>query len=462
MSDRGIAIIDIGATNSKVILFGADLKEVDKRVAPTVHVDEAPYKHLDVDALMTFIRNSLIEFDQKLAIDKISVSAFGATVACLDDEGSLALPIMDYLAEPPSEIDEAYEKVAPPFAEVFSNTSPSALTLGKQLFWLETAFSEEFSRVTSIVPFSAFIGHELGGTPAMEISNLGVFTHLIDVESNTYSSLVKAQGWDKKFPAIKRAWDRIGSFQPEGFNGTGDILCGIHDSNANWLRYLSGHSGAFTLLSTGTFVIGFDSETELSRLDPNTDVFSFTDIFGNPVACSRFYGGYEFNQLLDGIDPTAATEEAIGRLIADQVFALPAFSDTGGPIADCGNKGRIVGPFVETPENRASVATLYIALMVDAQLDSLQSKGDIVIDGPFAQNKLLCGLLGQLRPGQKILTSELRDGTVMGALVLSQMDNDGNMPSLPIGMIQQEVGQLVDILNYRAQWRATLEDRDEQ
>lgn len=206
-------------------------------------------------------------------------------------------------------------------------------------------------------------------------------------------------------------------------------------------------------------MIGFDSETELSRLDPNTDVFSFTDIFGNSVACSRFYGGYEFNQILDGVDPTAATQQAIGRLVEDRVFALPAFSDTGGPIADCGNKGTIVGPFVETPENRASIATLYIALMVDAQLESLQSKSDIVIDGPFAQNQLLCGLLGQLRPGQKILTSELRDGTVMGVLVLSQMDKDGNMPTLPIGMIQQDVGQYDDLFEYRAQWRSTLEAR---
>ncbi|WP_136443746.1 FGGY-family carbohydrate kinase [Pacificoceanicola onchidii] len=456
MSKTGIAVIDVGATNSKVILFDDALNEIDSRKVPTVHMGGPPYTHLDDASLMAFATDALVELDRKLPIDTISISAFGATVACLDGQGQLTTPVMDYLAEAPAELDAEFAKITPPFSEVFSNTSPCALTIGKQLFWLETLYPDAFARTETILPWSAYIGYRLGGRPAMEISNLGVFTHLLDVKSSAYSSLVTSRGWDKKFPEILPAWQVIGQYKPEGFRGRGDILCGIHDSNANWLRYLSGHEGSFTLLSTGTFVIGFDSDTELDDLNPDTDVFSFTDIFAKPVACSRFYGGYEFEKVLDGVAPTKASAEGIAAIIAGGVFALPAFSDTGGPIADRGNRGQIIGDFTEGEVARASLATLYAALMINELLDTLGSTSDIIIDGPFAQNTLVAGIIGQLRPGQKILASELRDGTAMGAAILGQMKGGGTVPSLPIPMKPCAASAFDGLSQYRDSWHAHI------
>jgi sugar (pentulose or hexulose) kinase len=456
MVERGIAVIDVGATNSKVILFDQDLNEIDNRKVRTVHNDIQPYLQLDDAALIEFVTGALKELDAQLPIDTISISAFGATVACLDGAGALVLPVMDYLSPIPEEVEAAYEQVAPPFSEVFSNTSPSALTVGKQLFWLETEFPGEFARVEAIVPWSAYIGMRLGGRPSMEVSNLGVFTHLLDVKNVTYSSLVTSRGWDRKFAPIRPAWEVIGAFRPDGFNGKGEILCGIHDSNANWLRYLSGHEGAFSLLSTGTFVIGFDSDTRLDDLNPDTDVFSFTNIFGKPVACSRFYGGYEFEKLLNGADPTLASAEGISEIIARGVFALPAFSDTGGPIAGRGNKGCIVGDFEDIPEARASLATLYAALMINELLDTLVSRSDIIIDGPFAQNALVAGMIGQLRGTQKILASQLREGTAVGAGILGRMKGDAEMPRLPIPMKICEHTSFDGLTQYRAAWKQKI------
>ena len=80
-----------------------------------------------------------------LPVDVIVPCAHGSALALLDEAGALALPVMDYLAEPPAEIVAAYREIAPPFAEVFCPVNPMALTLGLQLFWQETAFPEDFA-----------------------------------------------------------------------------------------------------------------------------------------------------------------------------------------------------------------------------------------------------------------------------------------------------------------------------
>lgn len=456
MSNTGIAVVDVGATNSKVILFDQALNEVASRKVPTLHKDGPPYLHIDDATLIGFVIEALKELDTILPIDTISVSAFGATVACLGTSGDLVLPVMDYLAETPAAVDAEYAEIAPPFSEVFAPTSPGALTVGKQLYWLETRFPKAFAQIVSIIPLSAYIGFRLGGAPAMEVSNLGVFTHLLDVKSGSYSNLVLSRHWDQKFAQVRQAWDVIGTFRPAGFRGKGDILCGIHDSNANWLRYLSGHAGPFTLLSTGTFVIGFDSETNLDGLNPDTDAFSFTDIFGNPIACSRFYGGYEFEKLLNGVPPDLATADGISEIIANGIFALPAFSDTGGPIENRGNKGRVIGDFVDTPVLQASLATLYSALMINELLESLGSTSDIIIDGPFARNTLISGIIGQLRGSQKIQASQLLEGTAIGAAILGLMKGTGQMTHVPIPMKTSAASEIAGLEGYQFAWKQKI------
>ncbi|MCU0905208.1 MAG: FGGY family carbohydrate kinase [Tabrizicola sp.] len=450
MMHEHIAVVDVGATNTRVVLLDHDLREVASRKTETRHLPGPPYLHIDSESLLAFVRGAIVELDSIQPVGTISVSAFGATIACLDRDSALVLPVMDYLAEAPTDVDAGYAGIAPPFLEVFSVTSPGALTLAKQLFWLETIYPEAFTRIATVLPWSGYIAHRLGGGLANEVSNLGVFTHLLEVKTGNWSSLVRARGWDRLFPPRRAAWEVIGTFP--GLRGKGEILTGIHDSNANWLRYMAGQGGNFTLVSTGTFVIGLDSGGDLAGLDPDCDTFSFTDIFGRPVACARFYGGYELNKLLDGVPVAAASLAGLAAIIAKGSFALPAFSDTGGPIANRGKRGRIVGAAVGSPELRASLAILYYALMVDRMLDSLRSGATILIDGPAAQSPLIPGLIAALRPGQPVLTSAQSEGTTLGAGVLARMKGTGQLPRLATTLIPQQALTLAGLHSYRDRW----------
>jgi sugar (pentulose or hexulose) kinase len=455
---RGIAVVDIGATNSKVVLFDSLLAEIDSRKTETVHRAGPPYRHIDAQRIVAFAIGAIGELDRVLPVDVIVVSACGSTLACVDEKGELATPVMDYLAEPPAGIAEGYAKIAPPFAETFCNTWPAALSLGRQLYWLETAFPEAFARARSIMTWSQYLAFRLGGRQTCEVSTLGAFSQLLDVLKGDFSSIARQRGWADRFAPLTRAWEDIGElkreFRPPAFSGRGRILCGVHDSDANYLRYLAAGFSELALLSTGTFVVAFESQTDVHRLDSNRETFSYTNVFGRPLGCCGFFGGLEFDKLLAGASPSGASAKDIEAIIAHEVFALPSFSDSDGPVAGSGNRGRIEGPFTGDPGQRASLATLYTALMMSEALDAVESCSPIVIDGPFSRNDLLCSLLAALRPRQHVASTLLQEGTAAGAAVLALMNQAGDLPARQVELAPHEPGAFADLGAYQSKWQA--------
>ena len=130
-------------------------------------------------------------------------------------------------------------------------------------------FPEHFARVATILPWIQYVSFLLSGARVVEISSLSCQSQLVDVKAQTYSSLVRGRGWERLFPPMARAWDAVGSlkaqFRGRNFRGDGKVLAGVHDSNANYLRYLAAGLGSFTLLSTGTWIIGFDTDAQHRR-----------------------------------------------------------------------------------------------------------------------------------------------------------------------------------------------------
>lgn len=453
---RGIAVTDIGASNSKIVLFDADLKPVAERKTASRHGPPPPYLRLDPEPLARFLAAALPELDRILPIDIIVPCAHGAALACLNKQGALALPVMDYLAEPPPEIVAQYRTVEPPFSEVFCPVLPAGLTCAIQLFWQQTAFAEKFAAVSDIMPWVQYVTFMLSGVRICEITGLASHSQLIDVKRNEYSSLSRRQGWDKLFAPRRNAWEIAGPLKPEfrggQFQGRGEVLAGIHDSNANYLRYLAAGMGDFTLLSSGTWIIGFDTSADLDALTQDRDTVTNTDILGRPVACFRFFGGREYEIVAEGAPAEAASVAAVARLIARGTFALPSFTDSGGPMPGTGNKGRVTRPKPESEEERSSLAALYCALMSDQSLAAINSAGALIVDGPFAKNETYLAVLAALRPNQPLHASQLRDGTTAGAAILALMVESGTIPSRGLALDRIEVSNIAGLEDYAKQW----------
>jgi sugar (pentulose or hexulose) kinase len=451
---RGIAVADVGYTHTKLILLSDELEILAERKIASPHRKGLNYSEIDAELMLQFFAQELPELDRIAPIDVVVTSAHGACIAALDGDGRLTVPLMDYMSQPPPEIVAAYTKACPSYNETSSPQLPVALLHAMQLFWQQRILPEEFARTQTILPLMQYVAHRLGGRAVTEISSMGCQTHLLDMNSFEPSSLARAEGWGSKFAPRAKAWESIGTLKPEfrgaAFNGKGTILAGIHDSNANYLRYLAAGVRDFTLLSTGTWIIGFDTGADIRGLDPAKDIVANMDVFGRRVASCRFFGGREFEIVSGGADGSLASLDTVREIVTKGVMTLPSFTESGGPLPGTGNRGRITAKLT-TDVERASLASLYCALMVSESLDAIQSKADIIVDGPFAKNHVFLACLAALRPAQCVKASDLRDGTAAGAACLALMP-DGVLPRIHIDM-SEIAPAAIDLAIYQAQWR---------
>lgn len=455
-SNGGIVVIDAGTTHSKAFLFTRTGQPVRSVKTASARLPDAPYHAIDPEPLIAFARHAIAAFSADMPVDDIVCCAHGSGFALLDADGALALPIMMYEADPPAAIKTAYDAMAPDFSEVFAPTNPMALTVTRQLLWQEAAFPDAFARVRRVVPWGQYVAFRLGAEPVSEVTALGAQTHLWDVRGRRFSSIVRERGWEPLFAPLRRAWDIIGTLDPGAgappVNGLGRLRAGVHDSNANYLLYRAAGLDRFTLLSTGTWIIGFDGGIDLDTLNPDHDLATNTDVFGDPVACCRFMGGREFECIAGEADPGPDPLAAVRRLIADGVMALPSFTESGGPLPGTGGKGRIESSRPLDAAERFALAGLYTALMTDLSLTALGSTSPIVVDGPFAQNPLYLGTLAALRPGQSVSASTIADGTAHGAALLARFEQD-RPPSSAFDPAVAEPIDIPGLAAYAAQWR---------
>ena len=106
----------------------------------------------------------------------------------------------------------------------------------------------------------------------------------------------------------------------------------------------------------------------LHRLDAARDMLANVDVNGDAVACARFMGGREYARLceLTGSDPGEPVTLAQLQATVDAgVLALPDFSGGSGPLH--GTEGRVTA----VPQYGAALATLYLALMIELELELL-------------------------------------------------------------------------------------------
>lgn len=456
-SPRGIAVVDVGYTNTKIALFSPDGEMLAERKAASRHLAAPPYPHIDPAPMVALCQTAFPELDQILPIDAVVPCAHGAAMACLDAEGNLALPVMDYTSEPPPDIVAEYQKIMPGFEEALCPLLPMALTHGLQLYWQQRMWPDAFARVVTILPWIQYVGFRLSGVPVTEISSMACQTHLLDIRAQAPSGMARALGWDRLFPRMAKAWEAIGTLRPaftgSAFRGRGHVLGGVHDSTANFMRYVCAGLDRFTLVSTGTWSISFDPSTSIDVLDPARDTNTNTDVLGRNVCCSRFFGGREFEAVAAGAPAEAATLACVADLLRRGTYAVPSFTMTSGPVPRSLGKGFVKGPPATGETERASLAALYCAQMVSEQLDAITSKDEIIVDGPFSQNTVLLAVLAQLRTGQAVKASALRDGTTAGAAALALIDN-GRLPNIALKLAGVKAADIAGLGAYHERWRA--------
>ena len=156
--------------------------------------------------------DSLEVFYDEAGVRHTIVTAHGCTFALIRNE-KLALPILDYENEPPTEINKEFDNIKPSFSETYTPRLPMGLNYAVHIFWRQKKFPEIFEECDSILSLPQYWGWKFTGKKVSEISYIGCHSYLWSPKRNEPSSLTKKKGWDKKFPKFKRAGEFLGSLE---------------------------------------------------------------------------------------------------------------------------------------------------------------------------------------------------------------------------------------------------------
>ena len=278
----------------------------------SVNHEGPPYRSIDPAPLVALCRTALSELDAILPIDVVVPCAHGAALACLAADGSLALPVMDYTAEPPADIIADYREDRAavrggfrPAAAHGAHPRPAALLAAAGIS------CRHLRRIRTVVPWIQYVAYLLSGKLVTEISGMSCQSQLMNVRTTRCRHWLTARAGTGCFHPLPKRGTSSATCEPEfrgaNFRGEGRVLAGVHDSNANYLRYLAAGRRNSLCFPPAPGSSALIREARVETLNREKDMVSNTDVFGKLVACCRFFGGKEFEVLGAGASGDVAS-----------------------------------------------------------------------------------------------------------------------------------------------------------
>jgi L-fuculokinase len=452
VNDGLIAALDVGKTHTRVgFIDPARCAEVWSARRTNHSAPSALGLQLDVVGIEQWLTEALRTAPGRDRVRWVVPVAHGAAVVLIAEDGRvLAAP--DYEDPRFESVNADYEPERDAFTRSYSPPMPLGLNVGRQLYYLEQREPELFAQVAHILTYPQFWAWRFSGVLATEVTSLGCHSDLWLPQAHAFSELALRRRWTLLFPSMRSADEPLGRAagplsRAAQLSPDCVIACGIHDSNASYLRYLlERRSQAFAVISSGTWTVAMANQTPLNRLRVERDMSGNVDAFGSPVATARFMGGREYEAIARTKElPTlAGLREVLGR----DAMALPAFAP-GGPCA--GTIGRVVNGEGLSDGGRAALASLYVALVCDLLLESL-GVGDCeaIVDGPLASNPVFTPVLARLRPRDRVLP-DTRAGDCGTVCYLA------GLPVVGVSLEEPVRGVELDGLDrYRTRWRSLM------
>jgi sugar (pentulose or hexulose) kinase len=452
-----VAVLDIGKTNVKLSAADAAGAILETLSTPNLAHPGPPYRHHDLATLEHWVIGALADLGRRHAITAIVPCGHGSGGVLVDQAGPV-IPMIDYEDEPPAAVTTLYRSLAGSYRERGSPIMLAASHLARQLLWLETGWPDAVRRAQWFLGLPQYWAWRLCGTAAAEFSTLGAQSHLWNVPERRYAAIVAARGWRRLLPPLAPAWATLGHLKPALAQRTAlpadtRVLCGIHDSSANFYRYQAAGLHGLTVISTGTWIVALSDETPPDALDEARGMTCNADPSGAPLAGALCMGGREFS-LIAGEQPAGAKADAavVAGLVARGTLPVPCFGYEDGLLPGRAHRGFIAGPPPETAADRRALALLAAVLLTDLLLDALGSAGTVVLDGTFAGDPLYPAVLAALRPAQRILFNLDSYGVAAGAALLA--GHASRTAPVPVALQTPPALHITPLARYRASWHA--------
>jgi len=461
MADDLTLVLDIGKSHAKLLMLDAAGAVVEEhgRANRSVVAPQG-YLALDVAGLTQWLTATLAASTATRRCTRAIASTHGAAFVALDDAG-LAWEPIDYEFDGYAALDGSYRSERDDFAATLAPDLPAGLNAARQLHWLQQRHPGAWARTRCLLPYPQYWAWWLSGVAATEVSSLGCHTQLWRPRERAFSRFAQAHGWAALFDPQRPAWEVLGPVRPARVRDTGlpahcAVHVGVHDSNACLARYLIGRE-RMTLVSSGTWIVVMAPDAPVTALDPRRDMLANVSVHGDAIATARFMGGREFALLCGGAAPEHASLEALAELLRDEVQALPAFVQAGGPFpAGTGvvlRRGAPIDPATLGAAQRATLAALYCAQMTASLIERLGAAAPVVIEGPFAANLVYRQALAAWLPSDQLrIGDDPVEGTARGAWLLTHPGGVDGAPMRPLDPVRVDAVLVQELLRHRQRW----------
>ena len=500
--EKAVAIIDIGMTNKKVVLYGEnlELRAIEKRSFEPVIVDGMETH--DLGGMEDWFFATLRKYSRDFDIGALAVCTHGATFVCVDAAGNPVVPCVYYTHEPGPEFQERFYAMAgePDLLQAATGTPrfSALINPAKGLFLAKELYSEAFAAADLVLPYPQYWGMRLTGRAGVEGTYIGCHTYLYDWNRGSYSRVAEKLGVSSKLPfPLKNSWEALGTLLPDvaercGLSPSTLVAMGIHDSNASLLPYLAKDYGTeFIVNSTGTWCVlmhpqehfGF-SPDEIGKV-----VFFNRSAYNMPVKTAIFLGGKEYEVWTGlfktdvasgagrGAEPDSRKDAALYAAILRErsAFILPEIVPGSGQFpgsipqaVEDGIRYHLQGieagaarpAFLGDPAKAKAVLNLSLALQTIVALEraGLADGQNIFTEGGFRNNHEYNAILAAALPRNSVFLTDMDEATSFGAALTALAALRGATPSdlsglFSIGRVSAApMPGLAGFEGYRKEW----------
>ena len=386
---NNIAILDIGKTHAKVILFDANkMEELVMYQTKNNILNDDIYPHYDVESLKKFFITSLQQIAKSFDVNSIFTSTHGACIALMS-KGVLVLPVLDYEFDGPEQYNNEYNDIRPKFKQTGSPRMDLGLNLGAQLFWQKNNFPDQFAKVDEILFWPQYWSFWLSGIASSEISYASSHSDLWDIRQNKFIDLTIFGLSPKiKYPPLMSASTILGPLRKDLVKQTGlpeniPVYCGAHDSSVSLISASFNHDLPCTILSTGTWITIFALGSDKIDIPEQPGLMISCDCFGHLVPNFRFPAGKIYGNLLN--DSSELSENKLNLTSSD--INLIDFENA--------DKAKLIDKKLKKiidikNLNRKSLEVIISEVIANKTLSgikTIEAQGSIICSGSFANNQ---------------------------------------------------------------------------
>jgi L-fuculokinase len=472
-----IAILDVGKTNKKLLLFDEQYRVVwERSVAFDSATDEDGETCEDLGRLTSWIRESLAMASAltDFSVRAVNFSAYGASFVHLGEDGQPVSPLYNYLKAYPEALRKKFYKSyggEVTFSMLTASPVLGSLNSGMQLYRIKHQLPELYASIHSSLHLPQYLSYLLTGKAFSEITSIGCHTNLWNFAQQHYHEWVYREGVIEKLAPIVSStsvqpvatWGGVAAIGGVGVasiagGGNPSVIAGIglHDSSASIIPYLESFREPFVLISTGTWCITMNpfNDEPLTVAELQQDCLCYMSYLGRPVKAARLFAGHDHEQQVKRLadhfhvspaiaatvafDPACVTDlrrregqEADTRTAdAADSHKVRRVATAGGKARPASRAGKVAHALKASVFGKRELAAFdnfgqaYHRLMMDIMEQQVASTRlvlhdtdvrRIFVDGGFGRNQVYMHLLAAAFPGMEVFAASIPQATAMGA-----------------------------------------------